>query len=533
MKNFLKTFSLLLLSSLLWSLAHPSAPPLITKTSNYILDTGFQEVLAWFGLIPMLFALKGKSGKRLFFLAFLFSFFYFAISQYWINIAVVMFGDISYVISFTIFIALMIELALQWALGIYIAYTVHQKYSYKLSTTLPITFTVTELFRNYFVFSGYPWSNIAYSQYYNLPILQTASIWGVYGIVFMIVLCNVVLFEIYEYYKTENNFGFPKFASIFLILMLTLSFSYGTYRLHANDVAEENAKKLKAAMVQGNIEQDLKNQSFRHAYRIIDVYKDLTKQIPDSVDLVIWPEAAFPFNIPRETPHFKRTFTDLYDKLPWMFMTGVSTYTEDAERNHKYYNSAFLFDKDTNVIAKSDKSHLVPFGEYVPMRDFLRLNQIVPGSGMFFPGVVGKGLSYDDIRFGVLICYEGIFPEISYEYAKSGVDFLVNITNDAWYGVSSAAYQHMAFYSFRAVETRKALLRSANTGFTSFIDSSGRVYNSTKLFKRSVLIDNIPLLNERTIYSRIGDYPFRFLSIFWFYWFYLTFLKRKTIKKKA
>lgn len=530
MKYFLKTASLLFLSGLLWSLAQPSAPPIITKTSNYILDTGYQEILAWIGLIPMLFALKGKSGKKLFWYAFLFSISYFSISQYWINIAVVLFGEINPVISFVIFLALVFQLSIQWAFGIYIAFTVHNKYGYKLSTTLPITFTITELFRNYFVFDGYPWSNIAYSQYYNLPILQTASIWGVYGIVFLIVLCNTVLFELYLYYKSKENLGFPKHSFVLLISLLAFSFSYGVYKLKANDEAEAHAKKIKAAMIQGNIDQDLKNQSFRHAYRIIDVYKALTKQVPDNVDLVIWPEAAFPFNIPRDTPHFRRTFSDLYEKLPWMFMTGVSTYTENSRGHHKYYNSAFLFDKDMMVISTSDKSHLVPFGEYVPMRDFIKLEQIVPGSGMFFPGQVGRGLQYDDIRFGVLICYEGIFPEISYQYAKSGVDFLVNITNDAWYGISSAAYQHMAFYSFRAVESGKALLRSANTGFTSFIDSSGRVYNSTKLFTRTILIDDLPLLKNRTIYSYLGDYPFRFMSVFWFYFLYLAFFKKKKRK---
>ena len=398
-----------------------------------------------------------------------------------------------------------------------------------MSISLPITMVVGELFRNYFVFSGHPWSNIAYSQYLNLPVLQSASIWGIYGINYMIVLSNVVLFELYLWHSKRDEALFPRAGLVILIAMLAFSFGYGTYRLDANDKLEEQMPTIKAAMIQGNIHQDLKNFSNVHARNIISVYKGLSRQVPSDVDLLIWPEAAFPYNLPHETPSFKRVFAGDYNKLPWPLLTGVSTYT-GLPKNRKYFNSVFLVDRDMTVIDRADKSHLVPFGEYVPFREILNVNQIVPGSGMFYPGVVGKGIHVGKVHLGTLICYEGIFPEISQKYAKEGVDLLVNLTNDAWYGVSSGPYQHLAFYSFRAVETRKNLLRSTNTGITAVIDSSGRVGRRTELFKRTLMIADVPLLNERTVYSYIGDYPIRALALLWFYWLLKIVFRWKTIK---
>ncbi len=530
MKSFGLAAALTLLSGLLLSLAHPSALPLITTSEGYILDTGWQEILAWFGLVPFLFVATRLRGYKLFLASFGLTTFYFFLSLYWINIAVTIYGNIHWGFSLLISLALAMLVGIQLAFGMTFGVIIHRRLKLPLSFTLPVSVVAWELLRNYF-FTGFPWQNLAYSQHLNLPVLQTSAIWGIYGILFMLILCNTIMFELIRWWRNREQPLPNATATALLIAMVAFSYAYGVYRLWANEQMEAAAPKLKAAMVQGNIDQTIKNSSYRYARKILEVYTGLSEQIPTDTDLVVWPEAAYPYNIPRTQDSFKRLFFgELSLQAPWHMLVGAATYSVHEGERH-YYNSGFLLSPHLQVLDAFDKSHLVPFGEYVPLSEIIRVGKVIPQAGMFYPGELGDGLQMGDKSLGVLICYEGIFPEIAREYARVGVHFLVNLTNDAWYGVSSAPFQHLAFYTFRAAETRKALLRVANTGITTAIDSSGRIGKGSHLFERTVVMATIPLLTERTIYSYIGDVPAWILVLLWFVWV-LRSLKAARLEKK-
>ena len=148
----------------------------------------------------------------------------------------------------------------------------------------------------------------------------------------------------------------------------------------------------------------------------------------------------------------------------------------------------------------------MPFGEYVPFKKWLPfLGKIVAQVGDFHAGPPGGILTYGDRRIGPLICYDGIFPELARAAVDNGADLLVNLTNDAWYGRTSAPYQHLVQYVFRAVETRRSLIRATNTGISAFILPSGKIENATGLFENAVRVQSVACLKTKTVYVHIGD----------------------------
>jgi apolipoprotein N-acyltransferase len=171
-----------------------------------------------------------------------------------------------------------------------------------------------------------------------------------------------------------------------------------------------------------------------------------------------------------------------------------------------YYNSAFLVASDGRIGPRYDKSHLVPFGEYVPLRRWLPfVGKLVAQVGDFVAGPPGQVLEWGTHRLAPLICYEAIFPALTRAAVQNGADLLLNLTNDAWYGRTSAPYQHLSLCVFRAVESRRSFIRAANTGISGFIDPTGRIEVPTGLFVDAVASHNVTPLSIKSIYTRIGD----------------------------
>jgi len=527
MKKYLLDIILVILSGLLLQLAHPAMLPLVTAKVGYIINSGLQEFLALLGLVPFLFVARKYYRWKLFGFSLLLMMAYFVPGIWWVNVAMVVYGSVPWYLSVSAAVLLSFIVAVQIAVGVYSGIYIHRKLNVPLVLALPACWTALELVRNYFL-TGFPWLNLAYSQYLNIYFIQTAAIWGIYGINFVLIVANVVFFE-WSLWALGKLNAFPLWPSLVLLLLLTLSYSYGVYRVNANDEAEAGADHIKVAMVQGNIDQDTKNFSYLSMFNIMKVYNEMTRQIPSEIDLVIWPEAAPPYNIDRRMANLFRLFEPLEDKMPRNMLMGASTYDYDEE-GRKFFNSAYMINKQYRVTQIFDKSHLVPFGEYVPFPDILPVEKIVPTVGRFIPGTPGDGMHFEGLRCGVLICYEGLFPEISRHYAAEDVDFLVNLTNDAWFGPSSMPFQHLAQYSFRAIETRKTVVRSTNTGVSAFINSSGQITKHTQLYKRTTLYGRVPLLHERTIYSYIGDAP-AFLCLL--FWGIALIMARRRIEKKA
>jgi apolipoprotein N-acyltransferase len=324
---------------------------------------------------------------------------------------------------------------------------------------------------------GFGWLSLGYSQYKNLLLIQTADFSGVYGVSFVIMMVNAGIYKAFR----------KSFKEIIIAgAILTIVFGYGA----AKEKAAEYRDSVNISVIQGNVPQELKWDP-EAQNMIIEKYIALTKMSAlDNPDLIVWPETSFPgfFEIDREMTD---KVLNLAKEIKIPILIGVNT-----EKDDRYFNSAMLISGEGKVVDKYDKIHLVPFGEYVPFSDrFPAFHKLVLGElGEFTPGKEFKTFSLrppafkQAVRFSVLVCFEDIFPEISRKFVKNGAGFLVVITNDAWYGKSGAAYQHAACSVFRAIENRVPIVRCANTGYSCFIDSKGKIYASVEEKKSHLFV---------------------------------------------
>lgn len=375
----------------------------------------------------------------------------------------------------------------------------------------PVLWVTLEYIRS-FLFSGFPWELTGYSQYKNLMIIQISDITGIYGVSFLIMVVNItVLFTLLwitkkKWHGETISGKIAATALIFSAITIGLTFCYGKQRLAAFKKTISNAPAHKISIVQGNIEQGVK---WNPAYQIssIQKYIDLSSNASATKsDLIVWPETSVPFYF-------------LYDKkLSNLVKIGIQNFESDfligapsfiIKKNEKidYLNSAYLLSPNGRVNGKYDKAHLVPFGEYIPFKKFLPfVGKIVKGIGDFAPGQKGAVIRQDGLGLGALICYEIIFPDLARAMAKNNALLLINITNDAWFGKSSAPYQHFSMAVFRAVENRRSLIRSANTGISGFIYPTGRIMKQTDIFQEAVFTKAMPIIDKKTIYTRYGDW---------------------------
>jgi apolipoprotein N-acyltransferase len=267
---------------------------------------------------------------------------------------------------------------------------------------------------------------------------------------------------------------------------------------------------------------------------ILQRFLPLTQQADlDGVGLIAWPEASFPDEFPA---HPTRLPPLNIPPLHAQLLIGGVTFGVEHGR-HRLTNSAFAVDQGVDIVGQYDKHHLVPFGEYVPLEKALHvhvIDAVVKDIGFFDPGdelqvftlkapvtPPGGGPTVErEVRYAPEICYDAIFPEIGVGFSREDPDFLVNLTNDAWYGFSSASYQFLSMVTIRAVEDGKAMVRPANTGISAFIDPAGRIVSRTGIglvdteadtvnaenaVPPTMLEGQVPLLREHTPYVVIGD----------------------------
>lgn len=457
------------------------------------------SVLAWLAFVPLLWAIARKSPAQAFKFGFIAGLVAYGGTLYWLNIVMTHYGKLPWVVSFCLFLLLVAYLALY--IGV-VALLVRRGEIAGISPLLsfPFLWVGFEYLRS-FVLTGFPWASLGYSQYRILPLIQIADVTGVYGLSFLIVLTNVVLFRILEGVVAKEHSRYPTRSAVVLLVLMVLTVGYGFKRLNTAD----HGAPLKVALAQGDIPQDVKwDPSFQE--KTVAIYENLTRQAcAGGTDLVVWPESALPFFFQSDEKYATR-IESLAAQLKTCMVVGSPAVEQERERL-KYLNSAFLLSPTGAVIGRSDKIHLVPFGEYVPLGKYLPfVNKLVAGIGDFSPGTTIAPLDTGKGKIGVLVCFEGIFPELSRAYVRAGSRLLVNITNDAWFGRSSAPYQHLSMTVFRAVENRVPLVRAANTGITSIIDSKGHICGMTQLFREAFLTGEVRLGgSDETFYCRYGD----------------------------
>ncbi len=290
---------------------------------------------------------------------------------------------------------------------------------------------------------------------------------------------------------------------------LVFIFGYSILRYNIVSSAVSRGLQSKIAVVQGNIDQAEKWTPGKKE-QTVAIYVRLAEELlaQRDTELVVWPETALPFYLQND-PLASKIAQFVTANNVWL-LTGAPAYSiagthAGGRRDIDYFNAAVLIDAGGRLAGQYQKQHLVPFGEYVPFKKYMPfLSPLVVSVGDFTAGRSSEPLVMGKIRMGVLVCFESIFPEIARKSAAAGANLLVNLTNDAWYGRSSAPYQSMAMSVFRAVETKRSLVRAANTGISGFVDPVGNIIKRTELFVPTALASYVPLWDEETIFTRNG-----------------------------
>jgi apolipoprotein N-acyltransferase len=266
--------------------------------------------------------------------------------------------------------------------------------------------------------------------------------------------------------------------------------------------ARPGGETIPVALVQGNVAQHLKwDQTQQRA--ILRTYAELTRADARESRLVIWPEAAVPAYV-RLEPWVSGWLTALAAEVDRPLLVGAPD-AEEVSGRIRYLNSAFLVEP-RGIAARYDKIHLVPFGEYVPLKRLLSFVEAIAAEiGEFTPGRDRVVFPLSGAPFGTVICYEAIFPDQFRRFVRDGARFMVNITNDAWFGDSGGPLQHLATVPLRAVENGVAIARAANTGVSALVHPSGRIEPQLGLFQRGALRVDVPLRTRETFYTRFGD----------------------------
>jgi len=483
--------------------------------------------VAWVALIPLLLALRGQEPLTAARLGLTAGMVHYVALLYWIIIVLGKYGNLPLWVSIPALLLLALYMSSYLVLFCVVISRVWKQREMWVVWVGPLLWVGLDYIRS-FLFSGFPWQDLGYSQYKALLLIQTADITGHYGITFHIVLVNSITALLLVLWianrATDKNaqqvltvrmrraWFYAILPALCLILMV-LGYNIFRYRQISGGMAR--SPHMKVAVVQGNIEQDRK---WSPAMRLqtIDIYTRLSEQAigqrNGSPDLLIWPETALPFLI-NNNPYFHRVKTNLITKHKIWLLAGAPFYSETDSRDIKQeksvrsYNSAYLFTPAGQISGRYDKQHLVPFGEYVPLGDYLPLpGPLVENIGDFSSGKPGRPLPCQDAAIGVLICFESIFPRLARDWTVKGANLLVNITNDAWFGRSSAPWQHLSMAVFRALENRRSLARAANTGVSAVVDPLGRIIGQTPLFQPLYLVADVPLLQQTTIFAGLGHY---------------------------
>ncbi|MDD4648481.1 MAG: apolipoprotein N-acyltransferase [Desulfoplanes sp.] len=341
--------------------------------------------------------------------------------------------------------------------------------------------------------TGFPWLTLPSALSIWPEAIQTVRYVGSYGLAG--VMAMVALWGVQGFWKKQTMGG------IILVLGLcALPAVFPSPQPH-------KGKPVRTIIVQGNINQDHKwDPAFQHT--TVNTYDRLSRlnARDNATDLIVWPETAMPFYFQEETA-FRLQIASLVRDKNIVLITGAPGYTltpKTSPPGYKLYNRAFLVTPEGRCTTWYDKRHLVPFGEYVPFGNLIpMIRKIVIGTTDFSPGQTSTPLRYKNLALGTLICYEAIFPDLAQEDVNNGATILVNISNDTWFGRSSAPAQHLNISVLRAAEQNRYLIRSTNTGISAFVDNYGHILNTSLLFKEQALLwDTVYPMTETTFYHR-------------------------------
>ncbi|MFQ5847469.1 MAG: apolipoprotein N-acyltransferase [Candidatus Methylomirabilales bacterium] len=452
--------------------------------------------LAFGALVPLLVGLEGVPALQGTYLGIIAGLVFSLISIPWVVHTMTTYGGLPLPLSLLLLLALSLYLALYvgaFACGVT---RLASRGTFGYLVGAAALWVGLEYLRT-FLLTGFPWNLLGYTQYRNLSVIQIASLTGVYGISFLLVLANAAIALACLSLRRGDRWALAPVCGVGLLLMGTVLMGRG--RIVS---AETGRREIRVSVVQGNIEQSVKwDPGF--GTRTIAIYRRLTRQAAPGSELIVWPETAVPFFLRGGGASSQRVLAIAREVQSPLLVGSPDRVIDIAPR---YYNSAFLISPRGKIVQKYDKIHLVPFGEYVPLQSLLFfVHKVAAGIGDFRAGEAFTVFETPQGRFGVLICFEAIFPDQVRRYVLAGADFLVNITNDAWFGDSSAPYQHLSMAALRAVENGVYLVRAANTGISALIAPTGQIVKQSDLFVEAVLRGRVVPRSGGTFYTRYGD----------------------------
>ncbi|MBU4263971.1 MAG: apolipoprotein N-acyltransferase [Proteobacteria bacterium] len=457
---------------------------------------------AWIALVPLLTGCAMVTPKKAALLGFVSGLLYYLLLVYWVVISLGTYGHLPWWLCGLALLLLSAYMSLY--LAFFCAACSWSMQAVAPVWSAPLLWVALDFVRG-LLFSGFPWQDLGYSQFNTPLLIQVADLAGHHGITFLIVMANCLLFTLSARWRKKDVPWLPlptrlQTTTGLLLIAAALAYSFVQLKAISRDLAA--APGYPVAVIQGNIEQNQKWVAAKQR-EAMETYIELScKAAQQQPELVIWPETAMPF-FPPTSPLFPQVLDRTVYSHHYFLLSGAPYFVE-KQKDYDLYNSALLARPDGSQ-AIYFKQHLVPLGEYIPFSDILPLpGPVVESIGNFSAGSDSQPLAAGKAKLGVLICFESIFPALARQEVANGANLLVNITNDAWFGKSSASIQHMAMAVFRAVENRRSLARAANTGISCFIDPAGRISQATPLFTTCSINGSPALFDQHTVFTRLG-----------------------------
>ena len=441
--------------------------------------------------------LPGQPPLRAFLLGLTTGIVYFVGTVYWTSTVVATFGQLATPIAVFAMLLLASYLALYPAVAALVTSILIGRIGATALFLAPASWVATEFLRGY-LFGGFPWVPLGNSQVTVITVAQLASVLGVYGLSALVAFVNAAI----AYAMLTHGRARVKTLAVAAIVLVALE-GWGAWRIAHGSLLREGTP-VRVGLVQGNIEQTLKWRRDQ-ARPIFTTYIAMTRDVVRrGAQYVIWPESSTPFTFEGD-PVGEHEMRELAREVGVPILFG----SDQEESADKHYNAAFQLGPDGATLAVYRKIHLVPFGEFVPMANLLTffppLVQTLAGFAPFTAGDSTIMLPVGGHNASTAICYEVVYPSLVRDAVLRGSELLTTITNDAWYGHSSAPFQHFAMASMRAIEHGRYLARAANTGISGVVDPYGRVVARSAIFEQVGLVEEVRFLTGRTIYSMIGD----------------------------
>ena len=423
---------------------------------------------------------------------------YFAGTVYWTSSVLAVFGGMPMILALVAMLLLAAYLAIYPAITAMVLGRLISQGGRSALFFAPAAWVATEYLRG-FLFGGFPWVPLGNSQVTMPAVAQVASVFGVYGLSALVAFVNAAI--AFALLTTGRSRATAIAATVVLLVGIA---AWGSSRVADGSLTREGTS-LRVGLIQGNVAQEDKlNRTPQTDRRIFTSYLAMTRDaVRRGAEFVIWPESSTPFTFGHDAVG-EAALRDLAREVGVPILFGSDQIV--AEPELRQYNAAFLLSPDGETAAVYRKIHLVPFGEFFPLQEWLTFAApLVRRYLPFTPGDKVVLLPVNGHPTSTAICYEVVFPSLMRDAVLQGSQLLTTVTNDGWYGTSSAPYQHFEMASMRAIEEGRYMARSANTGISGVVDPYGRVVQASAIFEQVGLVAEVRLLSGRTIYSQIGD----------------------------